>query len=218
MEPEPEHGSAVYGREGLSHDSQVLILGGGLSGCLIAAGLADRGVRVSIIEQREQLMSAASRWNDGKIHLGYTFTGTPSMATAALMQEGVCRVPRWAGADLGSALPEAWIGNGVVYLVDRASLVDVDTLWERAKLVARRTTRESCADAGMRRYLDGQPRLERLPVGAGGEELTRPARHRRRVADARAPSSRRVAWPMLWPRRSGHATWMSCEGQVVGVE
>ena len=145
-------------------DSQVLILGGGLSGCLIAAGLADRGVRVSIVEQRDGLMSAASRWNDGKIHLGYTFTGTSSIATAALMQEGGAVFLDGMERALGTAIPEEWFGTGVVYLVDHASMVDADVLWDRAKRVGRRHDEQALSDPGMRRYLEGQPRLERLPV------------------------------------------------------
>lgn len=200
----------------MSRDSSVLVLGGGLSGCLVAAGLADRGLHVTIIEQREHLMAAASRWNDGKIHLGYTFTGTPSMATAALMQDGVAAFLDGLEGTLGSTIPESWMGNGVVYLVDRASMVDVDTLWERAKLVERLHAARAARDAGMRRYLEQQPRLERLPVGQA-EELTgqhgivgawrTPERHiaTRRVADAltAAVSARDVD---------------VVQGQVVGVD
>ena len=50
----------------LTTDAQVIVLGGGLSGCLVAAGLHDRGVDVAIVEQHPELMSAASRWNDGR--------------------------------------------------------------------------------------------------------------------------------------------------------
>jgi hypothetical protein len=117
-------------------DIEVAIVGGGISGCLAACLLADSGVRVLIIERGDVLLGGASRWNDGKIHLGYTFTGTPSLATAALLQEGAAVFLPTLERILGERLPEAVFGSPVMYVVDRSSMVKPGPLWERAQAVA----------------------------------------------------------------------------------
>ena len=154
----------------MSTDTQVLVLGGGLSGCLVAAGLADRGYQVMIVEQRTGLMSGASRWNDGKIHLGYTFTGTPSIATAKLMQDGSAAFIPGLERALGETLPASWFGNGVIYLVDAETMVDPETLWLRAQQVACLQAESATHQPGMRRYLDGMSPLERVDPEQAQEE------------------------------------------------
>jgi hypothetical protein len=154
----------------MASDAEVLVLGGGLSGCLVAAGLADSGLDVIIVEQQAQLMSGASRWNDGKIHLGYTFTGTSSVATALLMQEGCAEFFEGLERTLGGSLPPSCITSGVIYLVDEASMVDAETLWTRATHVSRLHDELATRHAGMRRYLEGQSPLERLDPAQATDE------------------------------------------------
>jgi len=117
-------------------DAQVIVVGGGISGCLAACLLADAGVRVVIIDRGDALMDGASRWNDGKIHLGYTFTGVASPATAALMQEGAATFLPTLEQVLGGTLPATTFGNAVTYLVDAASMLPPETLWQRAQAIA----------------------------------------------------------------------------------
>ena len=145
-------------------DTQALVLGGGLSGCLIAADLADHGVRVAIVEQLPRLLSGASRWNDGKLHLGYTFTGSPSLATAALMQRGSAVFISVVERALGEKLPSEWFNSGAIYLVDAKSMVDGETLWRRAQRVADLHSERSEGDPGLRDYLEEQPTLERMDL------------------------------------------------------
>jgi hypothetical protein len=138
-------------------------------------------------------MSAASRWNDGKIHLGYTFTGTPSLATALLMQEGSTVFIAGVERALGESMSASWFGRGVVYVVDTQTLVDPETLWRRAQQVARLHDKGAAQHPGMRRYLAGQPPLERLAVDEAEEQTLQ----RRIVAAWRTPerhvSARAVA-------------------------
>lgn len=117
-------------------DVEVAILGGGISGCLTACLLADQGVRVLIVEQRDALVAGASRWNDGKIHLGYTYTGRPSLATAARMQEGAAEFLPTLERVLEGRVSDDVFGDPVTYLVDRHSMVEAGVLWERARDVA----------------------------------------------------------------------------------
>ncbi len=51
----------------------IAIVGGGLIGCLTAIALARRGNRVVIFERDTDVMCRASRFNEGKIHLGFTY-------------------------------------------------------------------------------------------------------------------------------------------------
>jgi hypothetical protein len=158
----------------MSTDAQVLVLGGGISGCLVAAGLADQALRVAIVEQRPSLMMGASRWNDGKVHLGYTFTGSPSMRTTELMQDGSAAFVDGLERALGERVPAQWWASGVTYIVDNDTLVDAETLWRRAQQVARRHDERAKRDPGMRHYLAGQPPLERLDrLSAEGETRQR---------------------------------------------
>lgn len=134
-------------------DSQVIVMGGGIAGCLTACLLADADVRVLLIEQDARLMNGASRWNDGKVHLGYTFTGTSSLATASLLLQGAAAFFPTLERVTGGRLPPDALGRPVVYLVDRGSMVGAETLWGRARAT------EDLA----RRALDGLPGLDAYP-------------------------------------------------------
>jgi hypothetical protein len=148
-------------------DSQVVVLGGGITGCLTACLLADAGLRVLIVEQRDRLLDGASRWNDGKVHLGYTFTGTESLATAALLQRGAAAFFPVLERVLGGPLPAVSVASdGVIYLVDQRSMVDATTLWERAQAVSRLLAATRAAHPGLKAYPGiryGPP--QRIPAG-----------------------------------------------------
>lgn len=154
-------------------DSQVVVLGGGITGCMAACLLADAGVRVVLVERQERLMEGASGWNDGKVHLGYTFIGTPSLTTAALLQRGSAAFFPLLERVLGGRLPDGSVtAHGVIYLVDRRSMVDAETLWERARTVTGMLAQTRAAHPGLDAYPGlGQARIERLPV-ARAEALT----------------------------------------------
>jgi glycine/D-amino acid oxidase-like deaminating enzyme len=144
-------------------DAQVAIIGGGISGCLTACLLADQGADVVLVEQQPLLMMGASRWNDGKIHLGYTYTGTGSLATARLMQQGAACFLGVFERVLGNAVPDSWFGDEVTYLVDRCSMIDADTLWTRARRTAALLGASVGRLPGLRNWLPARP-LERLGI------------------------------------------------------
>lgn len=60
----------------------VAILGGGIMGCSLAIMLARRGHRVVVFDENDRVLQGASRWNEGKIHLGYMYTADGSLDTA----------------------------------------------------------------------------------------------------------------------------------------
>lgn len=66
----------------------VAILGAGIQGALSALALAQKGKGSCLYDVQTSPMTRASRWNEGKIHLGYIFANDPSLQTARLMIEG----------------------------------------------------------------------------------------------------------------------------------
>lgn len=61
---------------------RVAILGAGIMGCSVALFLARRGADVSLFDAADRPFTSASRWNEGKIHLGYLYSADPSLRTA----------------------------------------------------------------------------------------------------------------------------------------
>lgn len=61
---------------------RVAILGAGIMGSCLALYLARRGLQVTLFEQEADALCGASRWNEGKIHLGYLYGADPTLATA----------------------------------------------------------------------------------------------------------------------------------------
>ncbi len=141
-------------------DAEVCIMGAGIVGSLVAGMLADRGVSVALVDRHDAPMSGASLWNEGKIHLGYTYTGTESTATAELMLAGAAAFAPTLEEFVGSPLPEEWFSKPVIYLVDEASLIDASTLWQRAQGVATLLTESLTRLPGLKRYLTSSPALE----------------------------------------------------------
>ena len=66
----------------------VAVVGGGIQGCTVALELADRGFRVELFDVADSLVTAASRNNEGKVHLGFVYAADPTLRTARLMMRG----------------------------------------------------------------------------------------------------------------------------------
>ncbi|TGD72596.1 FAD-binding oxidoreductase [Mangrovimicrobium sediminis] len=69
---------------------KVAIIGAGLAGTSAAQALTLQGIEVDLFDARPGPMHGASRWNEGKLHLGYVFAKDRSLATASAMIEGSC--------------------------------------------------------------------------------------------------------------------------------
>src|SRR5687768_9383826 len=67
---------------------RVAVLGAGIMGAAAAINLARRGFDVTVFDREHAPMSAASRWNEGKIHLGYIYGADPTLATAQHLLTG----------------------------------------------------------------------------------------------------------------------------------
>ncbi|AZQ68451.1 FAD-binding oxidoreductase [Silicimonas algicola] len=142
-------------------DAQVLVAGGGLTGSLAACMLHDRGAKIAIVDAAGEVMQRASRWNEGKIHLGYTYVGTDSTQTAELMLAGAATFLPTIERVTGAAIPDQAFTSPITYIVDRNSLFPPDVLWAR-----------SCAvHALVRAAADGAPGL--IPGGADCATMVR---------------------------------------------
>jgi glycine/D-amino acid oxidase-like deaminating enzyme len=67
---------------------RVAIIGAGIMGSATALLLARRGVDVVLFDADAAPMSGASRWNEGKIHLGFLYSADPSFRTARRLLPG----------------------------------------------------------------------------------------------------------------------------------
>ncbi len=101
---------------------RVAVLGAGVMGSSVAIFLARRGVRVTLFDEAPAPLQGASRWNEGKIHLGFLYAADPSLDTArSVIEGGLSFAPlmrELVGQDLGDVTPE-----DDVYLIHRNSIV-----------------------------------------------------------------------------------------------
>jgi glycine/D-amino acid oxidase-like deaminating enzyme len=150
----------------LAGDAEVCVLGGGITGVLTACALHDAGVQTLIVDRGPSLLDGASRWNEGKIHLGFTYTGTPDLASARLMLRGAARFAPVIERVTGHALPAHWWSRPVIYLVDEQSIFPPAVLWDRAQAVAALVRAAAAVDPAVAALVGEQPILARLPADA----------------------------------------------------
>ena len=102
---------------------RVAVLGGGITGVCAALELSERGLVVDLYEQSAQLISRASYWNEGKIHLGLVYAQDRSRRSARTMIEGALRfrplLSRWIETD---ALDRV-VSDPFIYAVHRSTLM-----------------------------------------------------------------------------------------------
>jgi glycine/D-amino acid oxidase-like deaminating enzyme len=114
---------------------RVAILGGGILGVCTALELANRGQTVVLVEGVDHLMQGASRWNEGKIHLGYLYAADPSLATARRLIPGGLAFKQLVERHIGRSLTDLSTGDDIC-LVHRRSVVDADSFLAYAAKVA----------------------------------------------------------------------------------
>jgi glycine/D-amino acid oxidase-like deaminating enzyme len=109
-------------------------------GCSLALFLARRGARVTLIEHASEPIARASRWNEGKIHLGFLYAGDPTFATARKLIPGGLAFRPLVEELVGRSIEGALSQPNDLYLAHRDSVVDAAAmeryLAQVAKLVA----------------------------------------------------------------------------------
>jgi hypothetical protein len=107
---------------------RIAILGAGIMGSTLALFLARRGQNVTVFDRESIPLACASRWNEGKIHLGYLYGADPSLATARKVLPGGLRFRPLLSELIESDITAHVSPREDVYLVHRKSVVDVNAL------------------------------------------------------------------------------------------
>jgi glycine/D-amino acid oxidase-like deaminating enzyme len=105
-------------------------------GSSTALHLARRGRDVALFDEAAEPFTGASRWNEGKIHLGFLYAADPTLATARAVLAGGLdfgdQVARLTGLDVGALTAPA----DDHYLVHRDSVVGADAVGAYVHAVA----------------------------------------------------------------------------------
>jgi glycine/D-amino acid oxidase-like deaminating enzyme len=114
----------------------VAVLGAGIMGASTALHLARRGVHVTVFDQAPAPFLGASRWNEGKIHLGFLYAADPTLRTARAVLPGGLdfrdQVERLTGFDLAAVTTPV----DDHYLVHRDSVVPAEAVGAYVDAVA----------------------------------------------------------------------------------
>ncbi len=97
-------------------------------GCSAALALARRGARVTLFDGAPHPCLGASRWNEGKIHLGYLYAADPSLATARVVLDGGLAFKPLIERLIDRSIDGVTAPIDDVYLVHRRSVVDADAM------------------------------------------------------------------------------------------
>jgi hypothetical protein len=168
----------------------VAVLGAGIMGCCLALNLARAGVDVTLVDQNSEPMQGASRWNEGKIHLGYLYGADPTLGTTRHLLTGGLRFGVEVDRLLGVDLRAHSTGEDDLYLIHRDSVVDLADM--RAQFEAVSTLVREHPDAGD--YLVDARRATAAEVGR---------------ADLDGVAGPAVVGGFRVPERSVHTNWLA---------
>ncbi len=101
----------------------IAVLGAGIMGCSVALYLARRGVAVSLFDEAGEPFSGASRWNEGKIHLGYLYSADSTLRSAQHVLSGSLLFGKLTSELLDTSLDGVITEQDDLYLCHRDSLV-----------------------------------------------------------------------------------------------
>ncbi len=102
---------------------KVAIIGGGLMGTCLAMELSHRGIKSDIIEAGPDLIEASSRYNEGKIHLGFVYVNDPTLATARLQMQGAGRFLPLLRHWLGDVVDKIPVSSRFQYVIHEKTMV-----------------------------------------------------------------------------------------------
>lgn len=111
-------------------DRRIAILGAGIMGTSLALFLARRGREVVLFDREAAPMAAASRWNEGKIHLGYLYGADPTLFTARHVLPGGLAFGRLIAELAGSGALRVTQGDDL-YVIHRNSVASTEALERR---------------------------------------------------------------------------------------
>jgi len=126
---------------------RIAVLGGGMLGVCTALELVRRGERVSIIDGCPELMQGASRWNEGKIHLGYLYAADTALGTAERLIPGALAFAPLVERHVGRALDDFCTIDDT-FILHRRSVVDLESFSAYAGRVAEMASEMSARTSG----------------------------------------------------------------------
>ena len=95
-------------------------------GSTTALMLAQKGVSTTLFDAADEPMSRASRWNEGKIHLGFLYSADPSLQTARCLLPGGLAFKGLVERLIGTSLDQRSTREGEIFLVHNNSVVGAD--------------------------------------------------------------------------------------------
>ena len=102
---------------------RIAILGSGIMGSSAAIYLARRGADVTLFDRTAVPFSAASRWNEGKILLGFLYSADPSLGTADHILPGSLQFKPLVEDLLAGKIDAAVTATDDIFLCHRNSVV-----------------------------------------------------------------------------------------------
>jgi glycine/D-amino acid oxidase-like deaminating enzyme len=114
----------------------VAVLGAGIMGCSVAILLARQKIKVKLFDAEPNPFMGASRWNEGKIHLGYLYTGDESLSTARKIIPGGLAFLPLIKELLGLGTLEGMVTeHNDTYLIHKNSIISELQAYDRAKKI-----------------------------------------------------------------------------------
>lgn len=138
------------------------MLGAGIMGASVALYLLRRGHQVTLFDEAPEPMSGASRWNEGKIHLGFLYAADGSLRTAQKLLGGGLAFQRLTEELLDTSIAGVATQSDDLYLVHRKSVVPPDAM----AAYFDRVTTLLLEHPGAASYFGGPTRARRLQSDA----------------------------------------------------
>ena len=112
----------------MSDKPRIAVLGAGIMGSSTALFLARRGAKVTLFDAADTPFSAASRWNEGKIHLGYIYNADPTLQTLHRVLPGGLVFKPLLEDLVGCSIDPVITPTDDIYLCHRESVVEPDMM------------------------------------------------------------------------------------------
>jgi glycine/D-amino acid oxidase-like deaminating enzyme len=104
-------------------NKKVAVLGAGIQGSCAALAFRETGIKVDLFDKEAVPVSRASRWNEGKLHLGFVFAHDRSWRTARTVIAGSISFCEILEHLTGRKIIADAISNPFNYVISKDSLV-----------------------------------------------------------------------------------------------
>jgi glycine/D-amino acid oxidase-like deaminating enzyme len=131
---------------------RIAILGGGMLGTCTGLELARRGARSTLFEGASSLLQGASRWSEGKIHLGFVYAGDPTLGTARRLIPGGLAFAGLVERLIHRSLDAFITEEDEIFLVHRDSVADPEAFEAYGRRTAE-LVREAASQPDAPQYL-----------------------------------------------------------------